>query len=198
MGRMCSSEIRAEPLPATRAARMYSRFQSDSAAPRVRRAKTDIEDADGDDGVECRRPEDGSDHDRDQKAWKRKHKVIGAHDDLVHQAAFPGSSSKTERHTNSHADADSNQGDGNGCARTDHDHAENVPPKLIGSEEVQPAWRLHAVGDIQHCRVIRYPDEADERGGCEQKRQNGAWQQCAAVEQDAHQRRLRSLGSTQA
>ena len=40
LGRICSKLIRAADFPATRAARMNSRSQSDSAAPRVMRAKT--------------------------------------------------------------------------------------------------------------------------------------------------------------
>ena len=40
MGRICSAEMRARPLPATSAARMKSSVQSDSAPPRVTRAKT--------------------------------------------------------------------------------------------------------------------------------------------------------------
>ena len=38
LGRMCSTEIRARPFPATRAARMNSRCQRLSAAPRAVRA----------------------------------------------------------------------------------------------------------------------------------------------------------------
>ena len=40
LGSTCSTVTRAWPLPATRAARMNSRCQTESAAPRARRAKT--------------------------------------------------------------------------------------------------------------------------------------------------------------
>ena len=88
LGRMCSSVISAVPLPAARAARMNSRGQS-ASAPAARDAgeHRDVEDADGDDGVDRARPEDRGDHDRRQQRREGEDEIVDAHQDLVEQAA---------------------------------------------------------------------------------------------------------------
>jgi hypothetical protein len=66
------------PLPQARAASTYSRAHTALADARVMRANRDVEDADGDDGVDDARPEDGGQHDGRQQAGKAKVKSAAA------------------------------------------------------------------------------------------------------------------------
>ena len=73
------SVISVVPLPATRAARMKSRGQSASAAGAGDAGEDrNVEDADGDDGVDRARPEDRGDHDRRQQRREGEDEIVAA------------------------------------------------------------------------------------------------------------------------
>jgi hypothetical protein len=149
LGRMCSAEIRARPLPATRAASMKSRVQSDSAAPRVSRANTGMLKmpmammaliAPG--------PKTAVIMIAIRSEGKAKTRSLPRM--MISSIRPPMRGGiKPQRHAERHADADRDEGHGDGGACADHDHGKHVAAEMIRSERVLGDGRLELVGDVE-------------------------------------------------
>ncbi|OWK21680.1 hypothetical protein AJ88_18565 [Mesorhizobium amorphae CCBAU 01583] len=106
----------------------FARPDRQRAGSRHARKHRDVEDADGDDGVDGARPEDGGDHDRRQQGREGEDEIVHAHQHFVDKAAARRGEG-AERHADTHADADRDQGHRNRVAGADHDHRQDVAPK---------------------------------------------------------------------
>ena len=96
----------------------------------------DVEDADGDDGVDRARAEDRGDHDRREQGREGEDEIVEAHHRFVDEAAARRGQA-AERHADAHADADRDQRHRDRVARADHDHRQHVAAEMVGAEPVR-------------------------------------------------------------
>ena len=69
-----------------------------------------VENADGKDGVEGGRPEDGGDQDGDDQRRKGEDEVVAAHHQIIDHAPVVGRRQQAERHAERHADTHRDDG----------------------------------------------------------------------------------------
>jgi hypothetical protein len=162
-GKMCCTVIRPDVLAGGAGGEdEFARPQRQRAAARDAGEDRNVEDADGDDGVDRAGAEDRGDHHRRQQGREGEDDVGGAHQHLVGDAAFCRRPA-AERHADGHTDADRDQRHGDGIAAADHDHGEDVAAEMVGAEPVGGVRGLQPVGDDQFGHVIGRPDEREKR-----------------------------------
>ena len=150
-----------------------ARPQRQRAAARKAREDGYVEDADGDDGVDRPRPGDGGYEDGEKKRREGEDEIVGAHDDLVHEAAL-GRREEAERHARAEADAGRHQRDRDGVARAAEDHRKDVAAHLVGAEPVRGRRRHQPLLDEDEFGVIGRPDERQPRRREDQRGQREA------------------------
>ncbi len=146
--------------------------EADGGGAREAGENRNIEDADGDDGVDRPGSEDGGDEDCDQEGRKGEDEVVAAHDDLVGERAALGRSKEPERHAQPDTERNGDQRDRDGGAGADQNHGEDVASVLIGAEPVQGAGPVQLVGDVLGREVVGRPDERHEGGENDQRGEN--------------------------
>ncbi len=161
LGRMCSTVMRAGPLPAARQDEL-ARPDRQCAGARDAGEHRNVEDADGDDGVDGARPEDRGDHDCRQKGRERKDEIVQPHQRVVDETAARRGQ-RAERNAEAHADADGDERDRNRIASADHDHRQYVPAEMVGAEPVRGRGRQRLVGYDQPGDVIGCPEIGEKR-----------------------------------
>ena len=191
---MCSTEMRAAPLPATRAARMKSRVQSDSAAPRVSRAKTGtLKMPIAMMAFTAEGPKTAVIMMAISSAGKAKTRslprMMTSSSSVPRRAAAAspsGTPSPMPMPTATSATAIETRA-------PDHDHREDVAPEMVGAEPVRRRRRpcsLAAMSSARH--VVGRPGERDERREHEDRRRAPPPSRASRIS------RRRSRGSTAA
>ena len=188
---MCSTEMRAAPLPATRAARMNSRGQRVSAPARVTRAKTGtLKMPMAMIAFSAEGPKTAVIMMAMRSAGKAKTRSLPRRMTSSSKRAAPCGGGEAEGHAEADADADRDKRDGDRDPGADHEHREDVAAEVVGAEPVRRGRRLELGGDVERWRRPR---------GSRRRRARAARTKTPreerAEDEGAHQRRRRR-GST--
>ena len=131
----------------------------------------DVENADGDDGVDRRGADDGRDHDRDQQRGKGEDQIVETHHHVIEQATPGGSGEQPQRHPAEHANPDGKQSHRDRRASADHDHRQNIAAEMVRPQQMVGRGRRELGGDVQAGHVVRGPQQRHQPGGDEQPAQ---------------------------
>ena len=148
-----------------------------------------VEDADGDDGIDHARAKHGGEHDGREQGGEGKGEVCQPHDDFFHPApASRGNQPQCDAQCQAYAHG--NQAHGNRCACTDENLRGDVAPKGIGAQPVQAAAGLQCGIHVYFVGGAGCPDKRQQGGRNQQGCEQGS-QQKAAVLQRALAKALR-------
>ena len=161
----------------TRGEHEVERPQRQRPAPHQTGKNGDVENTDSDDSVDRRRADNGRDHDRDQQRGKGEDQIVKAHHHVVEQAAPRCSGEQPQRHPAQHANPDGQQGDRDRGARADHDHRQNIPAEVIGTQQMVCRCGRKFGSDIQARHVVRGPQQRHQPGSDKQPTQREPDQQ---------------------
>ena len=130
---------------------VFARPHGVGRRPRDPRKRRDVEDANGDDGVDDACPKHGGEHNGQQQGREGKREVGQAHDGFFHPA-LACRRQQPQRRAHAHADAHGDHPHQNGIARTHHEEREDVAPERISAQPVggrrglQLGGQVHLVG----------------------------------------------------
>ena len=107
-------------------------------------------------------PQHGDKHQRQQNAGEGGQRVVDAHENLVHHAAEIAGE-RADQRAHDTADTHGAQRDEERGAHAHHHAAENVPPEVIGAEQVAQGRRQEFFAAHDGRRVIGCPHIAHQR-----------------------------------